>query len=50
MEQREIEGIKVWDRYMAYACAFGISTKVTEKIDEDAMKLNMFFNNLDYFQ
>ena len=47
MEQREMDGIKVWDEYLIYACAFGISTKITGKIDEDALKINKFINNLE---
>lgn len=49
MEQREIESIKIWDRYLVYACAFGISTRITEKIDESALKLNSFFEKIDIF-
>ena len=49
MEQREMDGIKVWDEYLIYACAFGISTKITEKIDEDALKINMLIKNFDDF-
>lgn len=50
MEQREIEDLKLWDRYIAYACAFGISIKINEKIDENAIKLNSFLSILDYLE
>ena len=46
MEQREMDGVQVWDRYLAYACAFGISTKITDKIDEDTLKINIFYQIL----
>lgn len=49
MEEREMDGIKVWDEYLIYACAFGIPTKITEKIDEDALKINMLIKNFDDF-
>ena len=49
MEQRELDSIIIWDEYLPYACAFGISNKVTRKFDENKMNLNILLQKLDNF-
>ena len=49
MEQRDLDSVIIWDEYLAYACAFGISNKVIEKYDEKNLNLNILFQKLDTF-
>lgn len=49
LKDRDIDGVIVWDRYLAYACAFGISKRITDKFDEEMMELNILLQKLDSF-
>lgn len=40
MEQRDMDGVIVWDDYLTYATAFGIPNRITKKINENLMEAN----------
>ncbi len=41
MEERDLQDIVIWDEYLVYATAFGIPSKVTSKLAESIMNLNV---------
>lgn len=47
MEQRELDSIIIWDKYLAYSVAFGISNKVSRKFNENLMKANITIQKID---
>ena len=48
MKDRELESSILWDDYLSYAIAFGISNKVTKILGEDIMNKNIMLQNIDY--
>ena len=49
MKDRELESTILWDDYLTYAIAFGISNKVTDRFGEEFMKANITLQNIDKF-
>lgn len=47
MQERELESTILWDDYLTYAIAFGISNKVLDRFGEDLMKVNISLQRLD---
>lgn len=41
IEQRDIDGLIIFDDYLVYATAFGIPSKITSKIRENMLSLNI---------
>ena len=41
IKSRDLESVIIWDEYLAYATAFGIPNKVTDKIYEEWYNLNL---------
>ncbi len=49
MKERELESTILWDDYLTYAIAFGISNKVTNRFGEELMNANILLKKLDKF-
>lgn len=49
MKERELDSNILWDDYLTYAIAFGISNKVTDRFGEGYMKANVTLQNIDKF-
>lgn len=49
MEERELDSVIVWDEYLAYSVAFGISNKVSRKFSENLMEANIIIQKIDSF-
>lgn len=47
MEQRELDSIILWDEYLAYSVAFGISNKVSKMFNEKLMNANIVIQRID---
>ena len=47
MEQRELDSIILWDKYLAYSVAFGISNKVSTMFNEKLMEANIIVQRID---
>ncbi|MBQ6860951.1 MAG: DUF2207 domain-containing protein [Clostridia bacterium] len=47
IKERELDSTIVWDDYLTYAIAFGISNKVTDLVGEDIMKANMILQRIE---
>lgn len=47
MEERDLQDIIIWDKYLAYATAFGIPNKITKKIYEDYMNMNITLQKIE---
>jgi len=41
IEQRDLDGLVIFDEYLIYATAFGIPSKITRKISENMLNLNI---------
>ena len=41
IEQRDLDGLIIFDDYLIYATAFGIPSKITSKISEKLLNLNI---------
>lgn len=41
MEERDLQDVILWDKYLAYATALGIPNNVTKKVYEDYMNVNI---------
>ena len=41
IEERDLQDVILWDKYLAYATAFGIPNKITSKVYEDYMNANI---------
>ena len=49
MQQRELDSAIIWDEYLAYSVAFGISNKVSRKFSENLMEANIVIQRIDKF-
>ena len=49
MKERELDSTILWDDYLTYAIAFGISNKVTDRFDEEFMNINIILQKIDKF-
>ena len=47
MEERELESTILWDDYLTYSIAFGISNKVTKRFGEELLNANISLQKLD---
>ena len=47
MKQRDIDSVIIWDEYLAYAVAFGIPNKITDKFNEKLMIANITLQKID---
>lgn len=47
MKERELESVIIWDEYLAYAVAFGIPNKITDKFSENLMNTNIVLQKLE---
>ena len=47
MKERSLDSSIIWDDYLTYAIAFGISNKVTDLLGENIMKTNMLLQNIE---
>ena len=47
MKERELDSVIVWDEYLAYAVAFGIPNKITDKFNENLMNTNIVLQKLE---
>lgn len=47
LDEKDIESTIIWEDYLAYAVAFGISNKVTDKFSEGLLNLNLALQDLD---
>jgi len=47
MKERELDSVIVWDEYLAYAVAFGIPNKITDKFNEKLMNTNIVLQKLE---
>ena len=47
MEQRDLESVIIWDEYLAYSVAFGISNKISRKFSENLMEANIIIQKID---
>lgn len=47
LEEKDIESSSVWEDYLAYAVAFGIPNKVTDKFSEGLLNLNLALQEID---
>lgn len=49
LKDRKIEDHIIWDKYLAYAVAFGIPNQITNKIKENAMKANIILQKINEY-
>ena len=47
MEERELDSIILWDKYLAYSVAFGISNRVSKMFNEKLMNANIVIQRID---
>ena len=47
MKERDIESTIIWDEYLAYAVAFGIPNKITNKFCENLMNTNIILQKIE---
>ena len=47
MNESEIDKVIVWDKFLTYACAFGIPNNIMKKIEEKDIKLNKLIQKFD---
>jgi len=47
MKERELDSVIVWDEYLAYAVAFGIPNKITDKFSENLMNTNIVLQKIE---
>ena len=47
MKERELDSVIIWDEYLAYAVAFGIPNKITEKFGENLMNANIVLQKIE---
>ncbi len=47
IQERDLDGIVIWDDYLVYATAFGIPSKITNKIYESIMNINITLQLFD---
>ena len=47
MKERELESSIIWDDYLTYAIAFGISNKVTDLLGENILKANILLQKIE---
>lgn len=47
MKERELDSVIIWDEYLAYAVAFGIPNKITDKFNENLMNTNIVLQKLE---
>ena len=47
MKERELDSVIIWDEYLAYAVAFGIPNKITEKFGENLMNANILLQKIE---
>ena len=49
ISQRDIDGVIVYDEYLVFATAFGITSNITKKINENLIELNIKLQRLEEF-
>ena len=49
IQERDLDGINIWDEYLVYATAFGIPNNITKKMYESLMNLNITLQVFDSF-
>ena len=47
MKQRDLQEVVLWDKYLAYATAFGIPNNVTKKMYEEYMNVNIALQTIE---
>ena len=47
LEEKDMESTIVWEDYLVYAVAFGISNKITDKFSEGLLNLNLALQEID---
>ena len=47
MRQRDLQEVVLWDKYLAYATAFGIPNNVTKKMYEEYMNVNIALQTIE---
>ena len=47
IKERDIKSVIIWDKYLVYATAFGISSKVTEKFSEALMDIAKILDTIN---
>lgn len=47
MKERELDSVIIWDEYLAYAIAFGITNKITDKLNENLMNANIMLQKIE---
>ena len=47
INQRDIDGVIVYDEYLVYATAFGITSNITKKINENLVELNLIVKKIN---
>ena len=49
MNERDVDGAIIWDEYLAYAVAFSIPNKITNRFKSELMEINIILQNIDKF-
>ena len=47
IKERDINSVVIWDKYLVYATAFGITSKVTDKFSEELMNVADVLNKIN---
>ena len=47
MKERELSSVIIWDKYLAYSIAFGISSKVTQRLYSEWLTTNIVLQTID---
>lgn len=47
MKERDLKSVIIWDEYLAYAVAFGIPNKITDKFSENLMNTNIVIQRIE---
>lgn len=49
MSKRDVESTIIWDEYLAYAVAFSIPNKITDRFNSSLMEANIILQKIDKF-
>ena len=49
MNERDVDSATIWDEYLAYAVAFSIPNKITNRFKTALMESNIILQNIDKF-
>ena len=47
MKERDLDSVIIWDEYLAYAVAFGIPNRITDKLGENLMNTNVILQKIE---